>query len=130
MFAKLFAQNRPALVFALIAVLAAAALVQFPFSLNHDAAWHFYTATRVLAGDRIGLDIADINPPMAMWLFSAPGLLVVHLGASPAIVFRAFTLLVAVLAFVLSLRPLQMQLGQRAGLVLLAILAAFLLLPA
>ncbi|MBJ3784390.1 hypothetical protein [Devosia sediminis] len=126
----MFARTKASPVLVLAAVLLMAGLVQFPFSLNHDAAWHFYTATRVLAGDRIGVDIADINPPMAMWLFSLPGLLVTQFAAPPAIVFRAFTLLVALVAFAASLRSMQDMLGERGRGVLIAILGAFLLLPA
>ncbi|OAM77411.1 hypothetical protein A3840_10065 [Devosia elaeis] len=104
-------------------------LVQFPFALNHDAAWHFYSAIRVLAGDRIGVDIADINPPMAMWLFSLPGLAVAGLGLSPAIAFKAFVLIVAALVFLAVRLPLTAWAGRDTPMLLLAIAATFLLLP-
>ncbi|NMA96977.1 MAG: hypothetical protein GX970_02525 [Phyllobacteriaceae bacterium] len=106
-----------------------AMMVQFPFSLNHDAAWHFYTALRFLLGDRIGLDIADINPPMALWLFSVPGIVAKSLGLDPAHVFRAFVFFVAALSLLLTRRAL-VELGVREERLLLVSLAAvFLLMP-
>ena len=82
-------------VLALLACLAAAATIQFPLPLNHDAAWHFYTSLRVLAGDELGREIFDINPPMSAWLFLPAALVVEATGLSPSVVFKAFTLLVS-----------------------------------
>lgn len=84
----------PSAPWAVITLLATfAAVIQFPFALNHDAAWHFYTALRVLDGDRIGIDIADVNPPMSMWLLGLPALVVRISGLSPAAVLRGFIFL-------------------------------------
>lgn len=82
-------------VLALLACLAAAATIHFPLPLNHDAAWHFYASLRVLAGDELGREIFDINPPMSAWLFLPAALVVEATGLSPSVVFKAFTLLVS-----------------------------------
>lgn len=122
-------KNERAWLACFVVLFALAGLVQFPFALNHDAAWHFYSSIRVLGGDRIGVDIADINPPMAMWLFSFPGLAVTGLGLSPAIVFKAFVLLVAALVFLTIRRPLIASVGRKANFALLMVAAVFLFLP-
>ncbi len=122
-------ENNRASFVGLAGVFALAGLVQFPFALNHDAAWHFYSAIRVLGGDRIGLDIADINPPMAMWLFSFPAMAVTGLGLSPAMVFKTFVLLVAGMIFLTIRTPLTLLAGRDATGLLLMIAAIFLLLP-
>lgn len=84
---------------AVVMVLAVAAIaIQFPFSLNHDAAWHFYTAFRALHGDRIGIDIADVNPPMTMWLLGAPAFVADVSGLPPASVLRSSVLLLQLAA--------------------------------
>ena len=41
----------------LLVWVALAAAIQLPLSLNHDAAWHFQTSFRVLAGERLGAGV-------------------------------------------------------------------------
>ena len=93
-------------VLAVIALLGAA--VQYPGPLNHDAAWHFHTAFRLIEGDRIGIDIFDINPPMSMWLFSLPALAAKATGVSPGLVFKTFTLAVCLVSCLASIRLLRL----------------------
>jgi hypothetical protein len=107
-----------------------AALVQFPFSLNHDAAWHFYTALRVAEGARIGLDIADVNPPMAMWLFSLPGRLVTTLGLPAPLVFRCFVFALAFGALWSTRKDFQQLHSRYGSWIFLLVASALLLLPA
>jgi len=77
--------------------LAIACAIQLPLNLNHDAAWHFQTAFRSLAGNEIGVDVFDINPPMSMWIFSLPASLVNLTGWTPKTVFKLFFIAVAML---------------------------------
>lgn len=77
-----------------------------PLSLNHDAAWHFQTAFRILAGDRLGNDVFDINPPMSAWLFLLPALAVNATGLPPATVFKLFTIAICAVGYLISLNLL------------------------
>jgi len=90
----------------LAVLLAVTAAVQLPLALNHDAAWHFYTSFRFIAGDRIGSDISDMNPPMAMWLFAGPAALVVATGFDPALTFKLTTLALCALCWAICSRTL------------------------
>ncbi|HET8535396.1 MAG TPA: hypothetical protein VFL74_07575 [Sphingomicrobium sp.] len=81
------------------ACLFTAAAIQFPLALNHDAAWHFEISFRLLAGDRLGKDIFDINPPMSAWLFLLPASIAKAGGFSPAVVFKAFAFLVCSVSY-------------------------------
>lgn len=92
---------------AIILLTTIAAAVQFPFALNHDAAWHFYTAFRALDGDRIGIDIADVNPPMSMWLLGLPAFVARISGLPPAAVLRGYVLLLQLAALLCALAMLR-----------------------
>lgn len=119
----------PALIVAVFAGLAAC--IHLPFSLNHDAAWHFYTSFQVIQGAEIGVDIFDINPPMSMWLFSIPAHLT-HLTGLPApVMFKVFTLLTAALSIfaVLSLEEFDDAAPRRLGLMAMLLGGTLFLLP-
>ena len=51
---------------------ALAAIPVFLGVLNHDVAWWQYLSGRVLAGDRLYVDLIETNPPMNCWLNFAP----------------------------------------------------------
>jgi hypothetical protein len=36
--------------------------------LNHDAGWLLYVSERVLNGDRLYVDVIEVNPPLIVWL--------------------------------------------------------------
>jgi hypothetical protein len=40
--------------------------------INHDAAWILEGAERLLAGGRFGIDVVDVNPPLAWWIAMVP----------------------------------------------------------
>ena len=42
--------------------------VVFLSPLNHDAAWAFVAAKRLVRGDRLYVDVIDTNPPLVFWL--------------------------------------------------------------
>jgi hypothetical protein len=58
------------LLIALVAVGAIALHVASP--INHDAAWILEGAVRLLDGGRFGIDVIDVNPPLAWWIAMAP----------------------------------------------------------
>lgn len=73
------------------AVLAVVAELRRP--LNPDAAWLLYCADSVLRGDRLYVDLLEINPPLIVWLNLPVAALAQATGLSGAAVFRAAVLL-------------------------------------
>lgn len=102
--------------------LAVACLLYLPVPLNHDAAWHLYTAMRVVAGDRLGIDVFDVNPPMSAWLFSMPAAVIGVTGLAAGLVFKLFAMLVLSLSWIACLRLLKVSADSVAGIVLGAVL--------
>lgn len=43
-------------------------LVLFPSHLNHDVSWILYSAREIFNGAEFGVDVIDVNPPLAWWL--------------------------------------------------------------
>jgi hypothetical protein len=64
---------------------------------NHDVAWILHCAERLLAGQRLYVDVTDNNPPLIFWLTAA----IVSIGRSchlPALVAYNATILLLVIA--------------------------------
>jgi hypothetical protein len=55
--------------------------------LNHDVAWIWEGANRLLHGAHFGRDVDDVNPPLAWWLTAIPVLLQYGTGLSASISF-------------------------------------------
>lgn len=53
--------------------------IQSRVMLNHDVAWISHSAGWMLDGRQFGVDIVDVNPPLA-WLLSIPGAAMSRLG--------------------------------------------------
>ncbi len=51
-----------------LANLSVALTVVFLSPLNHDAAWVFIVAKRLVRGDQLYVDVLDPNPPLVFWL--------------------------------------------------------------
>jgi hypothetical protein len=60
--------------------------------LNHDVAWYLHAAGRVLAGDRLYVDVVETNPPLIVWLNLAPQLLARSTGISAILTIRLLML--------------------------------------
>jgi hypothetical protein len=101
--------------------------------LNGDSAAILYFADRMVSGDRLYVDLIDVNPPWIFWLNVAPAWIARELGASPATAFIVMVLAVNAAGLALArvslrrLRALQEPFG--ATLVPLAALLALLVLP-
>jgi hypothetical protein len=66
-------------------------------ALNHDEAWYLVVAGRVLAGERLYVEVLDTNPPLIVWLNLLPVLIARSVGVSEILVLRLLVLaLVAV----------------------------------
>jgi len=105
------------------------ASVLFP-PLNHDAAAILFWAQRMVAGDRLYVDLIDVNPPMIFWLNLLPAWLAAKTGLSAAQLLSGGLVLaiVASMAFCRRLVPdLSEDIGP-SGQVLLPVVALFVLL--
>ncbi len=60
--------------------------------LNHDVAWFLHAAGRILSGQRLYVDVVEINPPLIVWLNLGPVLLARSLDLSTILSFRLIML--------------------------------------
>lgn len=99
--------------------------------LNHDSAAVLTWAQRMVAGERLYIDLIDVNPPMIFWLNLPPAAVAASTGipAAGLLVFW-YALLTAVgLALALPSLTRRVSPGERLG-VIAAAIGAVLILPA
>lgn len=84
-----FLGDHPVLISALI--LAASPLWQLRFGVNGDASWIITMCERILAGDRLYVDLIETNPPFTIWMFMPAVLLARWFGMTPESVLLAYT---------------------------------------
>lgn len=99
--------------------------------LNHDSAAVLTWAQRMVAGERLYVDLIDVNPPMIFWLNLPPAALEAMTGlpAAPLLILWYAALGVLGLALALPGLPRLLPAGERFGL-LAAAVGALLILPA
>lgn len=78
----------------LVAVWLISAAYPFWLRFNFDAAWFYYVAEQVLKGQRLYVDIIEINPPLIVWLTMPPVLLGRLLNVQPRIAFTIYVLVI------------------------------------
>jgi len=83
-----------------LALIALSLVGEFRMPLNADAAWLLSAAGRMLHGERLYVDILEINPPLIVWLNVPIAALSRLTGWSPGVVFRAAVVLAAVASIV------------------------------
>src|SRR3954452_11397596 len=105
--------SRGALLAAASLLFATLLLAEFRRPLNSDSAWLLYVARRVVQGDRLYIDLIEINPPLIVWL-QIPVVALAHaVGSSPATTLRVFVLVWVALSLVLSALALKRTLPGR-----------------
>ena len=78
---------------AAVAALAAVALQSLWLPIDADVSWLITVCDRILAGDRLYVDIIEVNPPASVWLYLPLVWLAQAIGAKPeAVVAAAFVL--------------------------------------
>ena len=88
-------------------LLAALLVAEFQRPLNSDSAWLLHVADRVAQGDRLYVDLIEINPPLVVWLQIPIVSLAGRLGLDPISAFRIAVLAWIGLCLVLSARVLR-----------------------
>jgi hypothetical protein len=101
--------------------------------LDGDVAAILYFADRMVAGDRLYVDLIDVNPPLIFWLNVPAAWLAHQIDVSPAPTFIAMVLALVGLSFALSRRSLarlrELQTPFARALVPLVVAFALLILP-
>src|SRR5205085_881883 len=101
--------------------------------LNADAAAILYFADRMLSGDRLYVDLIDVNPPLIFWLNLIPAWMARHAGTDLATTFAALVLALHAVSLALCRAPFRHLDEARApfarALLPLAALGALLVLP-
>lgn len=110
---------------ACVAAMALAWHVVIP--LNHDVAWIWEGAGRLLDGARFGSDVADVNPPLAWWITAIPVEISRMTGLRPRLSFVAFVEIVDLAVIATMMRLVGAQLTNVALTLVCTILTAALL---
>ena len=63
--------------------------------LGHDQSWYLIAVSKILAGARPYIDIVELNPPLAFYVYMPPVYLAERLGASPSHLFVLYILFLA-----------------------------------
>src|SRR5271170_7627711 len=74
--------------------------------LDGDVAAILDFAVRMVDGERLYVDLVDVNPPLIFWLNLAPAWIAERLALDPAIVFVGLVLLLQVASLALCRAPL------------------------
>ena len=80
---------------AMAAITAFAILWQTRWGTVPDTSWLITVCERLLAGERLYVDVAETNPPFSTWLYMPPVALAGPLGVAPEILVHAWTYLAA-----------------------------------
>jgi hypothetical protein len=81
----------PAAFAALAAAMIAVAIQSFWIPIDADISWMITVCERVLSGDRLYIDILEVNPPASVWLYMPFVWLAKAIGARPeAVIAGAF----------------------------------------
>ena len=83
--------------------------------LNHDVAWYLHAAGRMMAGDRLYVDLIETNPPLIVWCGALPRLLARALGISEIVALRVVVLGAVGASIELTGRALRVALPDRPG---------------
>jgi hypothetical protein len=84
----------PVLTGVLVLIGLAFAVQSLAWETNGDTSWLITVIDRLHAGDRLFVDIIEVNPPASVWLYLAPVQLSYLTGISPEILVRAYALLI------------------------------------
>lgn len=85
------------------AALLGAAAWRIAAPINHDIAWILQGAQRLLAGGRFGVDVVDVNPPLAWWIAMVPATLARVAAVPPAAAAAGFVVALAGVALAVTL---------------------------
>jgi hypothetical protein len=91
-------------VVAITAITIVAILEQIRWGTVPDTSWLITVCERMLAGERIYIDLHETNPPFSIWLYMPPVMLAKALGIAPEVLVHAWTYLAVFIGLGLSAR--------------------------
>ena len=97
-----------------------------------DTSWLITVAERVASGERLFVDVIELNPPFSIWLYMGPVRLAMLAGVAPESVVRVYTMLICLAGSALAgwmLASSGMLPRRRAAMVSVALFAVAVLLP-
>lgn len=65
----------------------------FLFGVNTDTSWIITVCERMLTGDRLYVDILEVNPPMTMWMYMPAVVFARAVGIAPEVAVHGYTYL-------------------------------------
>lgn len=71
---------------ALAVVLAFVMVTNMRSPLKDDIAWLLYVAHKWLGGQRLYVDLIEVNPPLIIWIYAVPAVVAGWLGVAPKLV--------------------------------------------
>lgn len=86
----------------LVAITVLAVIWQTRWGTVPDTSWLITVCERVLAGERLYVDLYETNPPFSIWLYMPPVALAQALGVASEYLVHAWTYLLAVAGFLLA----------------------------
>lgn len=124
--------------FKIYCVLAVVAIGALAFVLNDwrwgtvaDTSWLITVAERLAAGDRLYVDVIELNPPFSIWLYMMPVRIASALAISPEVAVRLYTIALCLVGAWLAgwlLAAASMLSGRAAACVAIAIFATAVLI--
>src|SRR5215204_4209490 len=96
--------RRPVLLLILAAAAAAAAIQSFLIPLDCDVSWLITVSEKLLAGQRLYVDVIEPNPPASVWLYLPAVWLADRLGLHAEAVVAGAFMAAAVLSVAANLR--------------------------
>lgn len=95
--------SSPALiVLALVVVTILSVIYQQRWGTITDTSWLITVNERMMAGERLYIDVVDPNPPFSIWLYRLPVLLATSIGIAPEILVHASTYAAALAGLLLA----------------------------
>lgn len=113
-----------------VVMIAGAAALQASKPVNADVAWILEGAERLLSGGRFGIDVVDVNPPLAWWIAMVPAAIVRATGLPVGTVAACFVAILGAASLAVSMLLLPIEAAGRAGRAGLALAGTYLLLIA
>jgi hypothetical protein len=95
---------RPTVAVGFAAAILAALVQSFLMSIDCDVSWLITVNEKMLAGQRLYVDVIEVNPPASIWLYTPPVWLAERLALRPEAVVVAAFIGCALLSCALALR--------------------------
>jgi hypothetical protein len=75
------------------AILVSALLIQRPVVLNADLGWLLTANEKILAGQKLGVDVFESNPPLSVYMYMPAAMLARITGAAPEFIVIVFVII-------------------------------------